>query len=316
MNCAFHGGNMIKKYTNDDLIKIFKKLTGITVHKSTVNRWIKKISKNKAETRGRKQYINEDLFYQVLIKNIERKTNIILDIDSINELKKDENYIPPEIQKAKDSNIKRYDQLYEEDIKNFLRWKNNPLSNSEKRYLKLNDSVLNDVEEQFNNYVRQNFDELLFQMKIAFMQQIDSFELLSENRKKLESDVYEYCVSNTKNRVSQRLIELCDNNFETGKKDYEKEISDIKNNLFHHPEVYFDKTPKEIYLKKELEAKKLELQVKCLFANYTKSTKKKFYEDELEKDLKKRLSLISDDITGDKLNELNEQLNDYSYYIY
>lgn len=97
MNCAFHGGNMIKKYTNDDLIKIFKKLTGITVHKSTVNRWIKKISKNKSETRGRKQYINEDLFYQVLTDNIKRKTNIILDIDSINELKKDENYIPPEI---------------------------------------------------------------------------------------------------------------------------------------------------------------------------------------------------------------------------
>ncbi len=129
------------------------------------------------------------------------------------------------------------------------------------------------------------------------MQQIDSFELMAKSEKVKKSDVYRYCVSNTENRVSQRLIELCDNNFETGKKDYEKEIGDIKNNLFSRPQVYFNKTPREIYLKKELEAKKLELQVKCLFANYAKSTKKKFYEDELEKDLKKRLSLISDDIT-------------------
>ena len=306
---------MIKKYTNDDLIKIFKKLTGITVHKSTVNRWIKNISNNKGETRGRKQYINEDLFYQVLTDNIKRKTNIILDINSINELKKDENYIPPEIQKAKDINMEHYKQLYEEDIKNFLGWGNNPLSKSDKRYLESNDSVLNDMEEQFNNYVRQNFNELLFQMKIAFMQQIDAFEPLSENRKKLKSDVYEYCVSNTENRVSQRLIELCDNNFETGKKEYEKEINDIKNNLFNRSEVYFDKTPREIYLKKELEAKKLELQVNCLFKEYTDVTNEKFYEDELEKDLEKRLNLISDDITGSELNELNEKLNVYSHYI-
>ncbi|PRT76129.1 hypothetical protein C6A25_04390 [Streptococcus anginosus] len=306
---------MIKKYTNDDIIKRYQKLTGKSKSKSTVNRWIKKISKNKAETRGRKQYINEDLFYQVLIENIERTTKTKLDIDSINELKKDEDYIPPEIQKVKDSNMERYQQLYKEDIKNFLGWKNNSVSKSEKHYLELNDLVLNDMEEQFNNYVRQKFDEFLFKVKRAFMQQIDSFELLSENRKKLKSDVYEYCVSKTENMVSQRLIELCDNNFETGKKEYEKEINDIKNNLRRHPEVYFDKTPREIYLKKELEAKKLELQVNCLFKEYTDVTNEKFYEDELEKDLEKRLNLISDDITGSELNELNEKLNVYSHYI-